>query len=606
MHVNNKQLFVFFALLLLSIMNSSGQNKVPLLERKVSLDAENTAVESVLQQIGETGNFTFSYAPSVIKGLEPVSIKARNLSVRDVLNSLFDGAISFKEKGNHIILIRKEEKKQVEEASWFIISGYIKDNDGSEIPEVSIFDKKSRESTISNKYGFFNLKIDGKQKDKQLILSINKVQYKDTIVYVKQTGNSVINITLYPKQAPQSSVDSIAIRDSTLRADQMAFINFLLSQESQVNARNIKDTIYEKYQVSLIPYIGTNMRLSGNTVNDYSFNVFGGYSMGTRKVELAGLFNIDRDSVKYLQMAGLLNFNGGHVEGVQAAGITNVNLKSVNGVELAGLLNVNIDSIEGVQMAGLLNVSLEPVNGFQGAGLLNANISKNSSAVQAAGLLNVSTGNLSGAQIASVMNVGVNKVKGIQISSLFNYARNIEGTQIGFLNISDSCTGVPFGIISYSHRGYHQFEISADEFYPINVALRTGVHALYNIVSAGMKLDSLEDIQWYFGYGLGSSLKLGKNWRLNFDATVNQPLHGNILNYFSPISKLNIMAEKRFSKYFSIAAGPSLNYFIYKSKDDYLQSLAENIPSSVISSGTHPNNYKDKLWVGGKIALRFF
>lgn len=606
MNVNSRLFFVSSIFLLLSIFNSSAQNKTPLLERKVSIRADKTAVEVILQQIAEEGNFTFSYAPQVLSGMEATSIVAGNQSVRDVLNKLFNGNINYKEKGNHIILTRKEIKKQKEETGWFVISGYIKADDGSEIPEVSIFDKKSRESTISNKYGFFNLKIDGKHKNQDLILSVNKVQYKDTIVFVKQTGNSIINITLYPEEVTPAAVDSSARLDSILKADQMAFINFLLSQESQVNTRNIKDTIYQKYQVSLIPYIGTNLRLSGNTINDYSLNILGGYSMGTRKIELGGLFNINRDSVKYLQMAGLFNFDGGHVEGVQLAGLANVNLKSVNGAELSGLLNVNLDSMQGVQLAGLLNVNLEHVNGIQGAGLLNANLAKNSSAIQVSGLLNVATGNLSGLQVASLMNVGVKKVQGVQISGLLNYARSIEGTQIGFLNISDSCSGIPFGILSYVHRGYHQFEISTDEFYPLNISLRTGVRALYNIVSVGMKLDSLEEIQWYFGYGLGSAVNLGKKWQLNVDVTMNQPIHGNTLNYFSPLSKLNLSVEKRFSKYFSIAAGPSLNYFVYKSTDDYLQSLSEDVPSTFISSTERPNNYAEKIWLGGKVALRFF
>ena len=35
--------------------------------------------------------------------------------------------------------------------------------------------------------------------------------------------------------------------------------------------------------------------------------------MGTRKLEVAGLFNIDRDSVSSAQLAGLFNMTGGPV-----------------------------------------------------------------------------------------------------------------------------------------------------------------------------------------------------------------------------------------------------------------------------------------------------
>ena len=103
-----------------------------------------------------------------------------------------------------------------------------------------------------------------------------------------------------------------------------------------------------------------------------------------------------------------------------------------------------------------------------------------------------------------------------------------------------------------------QLEVSTNETFPLNVALRTGVRSFYNIVEAGMRFDS--DIPvWYFGYGIGTAANMGKKWQVDFDLTMSQPLQGNELNYFNPLTKLNVTFEKRFSKYFSLAAGPSLN-----------------------------------------------
>lgn len=605
MFANSNYFFWVLIFCLLIAKNSGAQSKIPLLERKISIQLNNEPIDLVLQKISSEIGFSFSYTPQVINDYSATSIKAVNKSVREVLNSLFDGKVNYKEKGNHIILVRSETKKQEQKRSSFIITGYIKSEDGSEISEASIFDKKSRASTITNKYGFFNLKID-KHLDQQIILSVNKAQYKDTIVYVRQTGNSIINITLFPEELKVEPIDSLAIMDSLLHADQMAFINFLISQEAKVNTKNIKDTLHQKYQVSLIPYIGTNARLSGNTINDYSLNIFGGYSMGTRKVELGGFFNVNRDTVRYLQMAGLFNFNGGYVEGVQASGLINANMDPVNGVELAGLVNFNSDTVEGVQLAGLLNVNLKPISGVQGAGLLNVLYAKESSVAQVAGLMNASLGNASGIQVSGLLNICAKEFEGVQATGLVNYATRINGSQIGILNISDTCSGIPIGFLSYVNKGYHQLEISTDELYPINISIRTGVRSFYNILSAGMLLDSLEDIQWYFGYGIGTALNIGKKWQLNLDVNMNQPLHGNILNSFAPLSKLNVTVEKRFSKYFSIAAGPCLNYLVYNDSDDYLQSLASEIPSTLKSTSRFSNNYLSKTWLGGKIALRFF
>jgi hypothetical protein len=604
MLAKNKFLITFIYFILFFVFYSSGQKNAPLLERKVSFEMSNESAENVLQAIAKQNNFTFSYVPQVIADKKPVTMRVTNKTVREVLDQLFDGQVSFKEKGNHIILFRKDAKKN-EEESLFIITGYVKDSNGNEITQASIFEKQSRESTISNKYGFYKLEIESKNKEKAIALFVNKFSYKDTVIYVRQTGKSIINITLFPDAREISGIDSTAIYDSLLRVDQLAFVNFLLSQEAKVNAKNITDTIYRKFQISFVPYLGSNLRLSGNTVNDFSLNVLGGYSMGTKKLELAGLFNIDRDSVKYFQGAGLFNITGGPVSGVQMGGLANANLKAVNGLEFAGLVNLNFDSMRGGQFSGLVNVNLKPVTGFQGAGLLNVNIAETYS-TQCAGLINISNGNSSGAQIAGLINVSVKDFSGVQISGLINYAKSIHGAQIGFLNISDSCSGVPIGFLSYVHKGYHQLEISANEIYPLNVSLRTGVRSLYNILSAGMKFDSLADMQWYFGYGLGTAMNLGKKWQLDFDITMNQPLKGNKIPNFSPLSILNITAEKRLSKYFTIAAGPSFNYFVYKSNDVYPQSFASNAPTTVISTSKFSKNYLSKAWIGGKIAFRFF
>ncbi len=603
MAARNKYSIFLFIFLFCFCSTSFGQGNTPLLEKRVTIRQVNQSTENILQAIEKEGNFTFSYSPPVLQNQGNKTIQSVNKPIREILDKLFEGQLNYKERGNHIILTKNDVRRTEEEPSLFIISGYVTDSSGKEITEASIYDKKSNQSTISNKYGFYKLQIENKFKKQAVALNINKSNYKDTVIYVKQSGKSILNVTLYPDDI-NTVIDSAAYRDSLLEADRMAFINFLLSQEAEANTKNIKDTLHEEFQVSLIPYIGSNMRLSGNTINDYSLNILGGYSMGTRKAEVAGLFNIDRDSVSQFQAAGLANVVGGPVTGVQIGGLANVNLKTMEGAEFAGLVNFNKDTMQGAQFAGLVNVNLKHVSGFQAAGLINSNITTSTS-TQIAGLVNHSTKLSSGVQIAGLVNSSVAEFNGVQISGLVNYAKTIHGTQIGFLNVSDSISGVPVGFLSYVHRGYHQVEISANELYPVNLSFRTGVWQFYNIFSAGMMLDSLQSIEWYFGYGVGSAVNLGRKWQMNFDLTMNQPLRGNELEYFSPLTKLNITVEKRFSKYFSIAAGPSVNYLVFDQSDDYIPQLIDDVPTHVQSS-TFSNEYPARGWIGGKIAVRFF
>jgi hypothetical protein len=320
MAANRILLSVLFLLTVCIIRNSSAQTSIPKLERKVNISSTNKLPSEILKNIEEQGNFTFSYDPRVIGEQKPVSIQAKNKSVREVLDQLFSGKISYKEKGNHIILVNVVAKP--EDQQYFIITGYVKDGiTGTEVPEASIFDKKSRESAISDQYGYFKIRVDSKQRDQVLSLSVNKVNYTDTLIYVRQKGNTIVNIIIYP-EIKSVVVDSNAIRDSLLAVDQLAMINMILSDEAQANTKNIKDTLYSKFQISFLPFLGSNMELSGNTVNDFSLNILAGYSMGTRKFEVGGLVNVDRDSVRHFQLAGLSNVVGGPVRGFQAAGLS--------------------------------------------------------------------------------------------------------------------------------------------------------------------------------------------------------------------------------------------------------------------------------------------
>jgi hypothetical protein len=280
-------------------------------------------------------------------------------------------------------------------------------------------------------------------------------------------------------------------------------------------------------------------------------------------------------------------------------------MKPVHGCQVAGLINNNIDTSHAAEFAGLLNVNLKTTTGFQAAGLMNLTI-KNSGSAQIAGLTNIGIENVKGSQIAGLLNVAVKEIHGAQISGLVNYAKNVHGTQIGFLNVADSVSGVPVGFMSLVRSGYHELEVSADETFPLSVSFRTGVRSFYNIISAGIKTLKEPDNVWYFGYGVGSAINLGRKWDLNLDLTMNQPLIGNQLDYFNPLTRLNVTVEKRFSKYFSIAAGPTLNVYFVNTTDPQFESVFKELPPSQVLYSSVSGDYKQTRWIGGKVALRFF
>ncbi|GAB3233670.1 hypothetical protein J0A67_20945 [Algoriphagus aestuariicola] len=350
--------------------------------------------------------------------------------------------------------------------------------------------------------------------------------------------------------------------------------------------KDLSDTTSIGFQFSFVPYVGTNGMYSGNMVNDYSFNLLGGYSAGTRKLEMAGLFNINRGDMTGVQLAGLFNQVGGKVAGVQLAGLFNSNLDSVEGVQLAGLTNFSTGPIDGVQLAGVMNFSPKKVDG-----------------VQVAGVVNFTASALEGTQVAGVLNFAAREVKGSQVATV-NFANKVNGFQLGVFNYSDSISGVPVGVFSFVRAGYHSIELSVNEVLPLNLAFRTGKREFYNIFFAGLRPESNEQVTWSFGYGLGTSPKLGKKTYLNIEISSEQLSQGG-MHALNLINRGYIGAEFKATKNFAIFAGPTANFRVYDTSYAFHPELFTYTNTKIHNDVYHPEDLGSQFWWGFKAGFRF-
>jgi len=203
-----------------------------------------------------------------------------------------------------------------------------------------------------------------------------------------------------------------------------------------------------------------------------------------------------------------------------------------------------------------------------------------------------------------LLNVTTKPVLGSQISGLVNVGLKVKGFQLGFLNVSDTLSGVPFGFLSFSYRGYHPIEISADEIFPVNLSWRTGVRSFYNIFSAGMKVNDFSFPLWHFGYGIGTSARLGKTWWLNIDLTTQQIVQGDSFEEMNLLSKLNLTVDKSLTKKLAIAMGPTFNFYTSNVTVPYYESVYSKLPPYTFQDVTYDNDLNIKTWIGGKVALR--
>lgn len=351
--------------------------------------------------------------------------------------------------------------------------------------------------------------------------------------------------------------------------------------------QNPAETTYSKFQFAFVPYVGTNGTNSGNVVNDYSYNLLGGISAGTNKLEIGGLFNINRSHMSGVQLAGWFNQVGGKVDGVQLAGLFNSNLDSVKGVQLAGLANFTTGPVDGVQLAGLMNFSAKSVQG-----------------VQLAGIMNFSAADVEGSQISGILNFTANDLHGSQVGFV-NFAQKVKGFQLGFLNYSDSISGIPVGFLSFVRSGYHTLELSTNENLPLNLAFRTGKREFYNIFFAGIRPTGPEPVTWSYGYGLGTSPRLGKKTYLNIEISAEQLNQGKV-EALNLINRFYVGGELQLTNGLAIFGGPTFNFRVYDTSFAFHPDLFSYSNPIIRHERYHPEDLGSQLWWGFKAGIRFF
>ena len=634
------------------------QNQVPsALERIVSVNIYNEPAKGMLDLIGKQTNVVFSYSPKVLENRPPITLEAEKQSIRLVLFTAFGETVKMKSRGKYIILTdNRDELKQPFGDKPQVIEGYITNpKTGEAVSNATVYDQKLLLSAVTDEYGYFKVEVPYGELSKQL--QVKKQGFADTTI-VPTSNSSFVLLKL-----PATALDHL--KDISKKGETFitkTFPKWLLSDRQKTNSLNVGDTIYRNWQVSLLPYIGTNRQLSGNVVNKYSYNIFAGYSMGVRVMEVSSGVNIVRGDARYF-MAGGANYVGGHMKGVQLANVFN-RTQSVNGVQAAGLFNYVAGNVQGVQLAGVFNHTVQTLTGTQVSGVLNkadtaigtqvsgvlcrarflngtqasgvANIAKGTAKPgQVAGVVNYIDGSISGVQLAGVANtakqvVGMqasgvanraetirgaqlsgiynqaDTVIGIQSSGIINRTKVLKGAQFGLVNLTDSGDGVAFGLFCYNKKGIHQLEVAADELFYTNITFRTGSRRFHNLLTVGVRPDNLgSHTLWTYGYGFGTSLSLYKGMMLDADLYSNNVIAGGNASDENQLYRIYLGFDKRIGRKTSLAFGITTNLFTYK--DTPLNNgkmLSDAVPYTLWNKmGDDGRTFCG--WIGGRVAIRF-
>lgn len=597
-------------ILLLVLLGSFAVAQTRYLARRVTLDLPNCSLEVALKEIGKAGAFRFSYDADLIPENRQITLKATDASVSALLKEMLGKDVRPKEVGNHVILLRNRAREK-QPFPDIVVTGRILDGtDRRPLKDATVYETEKQRSAVSGANGIYKLLIPTGRK--VYSLTFCKTGYADTVIFINQAAERRLDVILWPVEAGLSRMNPLGASIAIAGTDSLGLVKWLVPREAMVNSQNLEVRTSRTFQASIIPYIGTNWRITGSITNRFSLNLLAGYTGGLDGVEVGGLLNIDRRDISGVQIGGLGNIVGGVGSGWQIGGLFNYDLGRFRGVQIGGLMNYVPDTISGVQIGGLTNIVTGRIKGVQLAGLTNI-VTRSCDGWQVSGLLNLTikdvrqaqiTGlvnyghNVDGFQLAGLVNIARNHNDGVQIAGLVNYATIVNGLQLGLINISNTVEkGVPIGLFSYVQQGYHLFELSGNEIFYGNVAFKSGTRAFYNFIQVGMG----SDYKLQGSYGIGTIFTLKKKWSMNIDASAGFVYHPTDTIYHGLLLKFNPAVEYRFAKHFAIFLGPAYNCFVFSKGEP---SATPRGLSTYDFYFTSTENASIQMWLGGVVGIR--
>jgi len=489
-------------------------------------------IGKVLQDLSKTGRFRFAYNNHTIPSDSLVTLKGYSGSLFILLTRMLGSNYEFKDVDGYVVLRHAPNRLSItaevlmNPGNEVVVKGHVSDNSSRiPLPNASVYEKNLLISALTDADGDFEIRL--KSATGSFALTASKESYRDTSVFL------LSEVKVYPRAVDTKY--TYYPEGSGKRLESNRFARLFISSKQYIQGLNLGNYFAtSSYQISLTPGLSSHGMYNSQVIDQVSFNILGGYTAGINGMEAAGLFNINRKDMKYVQIAGAFNLVGGNVSGLQFAGVYNNVFKNASGVQIAGCVNAD-STASGLQIAGLMNHTKGKSTGMQFAGLFNS--SAEAKGLQLAGLSNLSAGKA-----------------GSQVAMLFNAAKKVKGFQLAVLvNVADS-SDYPIGIINLIKTGEKSIAVSSDESLLTHIDLRTGGRVLYGLVGTAFKFNARP--VYAFDLGIGAHLIHGTKFSLDGEYVNQQVLNSGKTLYQT--NGLKLFPGYRFTRTLRVFAGPSV------------------------------------------------
>lgn len=169
------------------------------LEKTISVSAENRILRGVLSDIEKSAQVKFSFNPKSIPVNSKVSVDFQQMKLGDVLNHLLEPLeVVYQVSGEYIILSKSRLSSEVSDASSVNVSvarnitGVVRDETNSPLPGVNVLEKGTMNGTTTDADGRFSLSVSGDES----VLVLSFIGYATQEVTVGT--QTAFNISLVP------------------------------------------------------------------------------------------------------------------------------------------------------------------------------------------------------------------------------------------------------------------------------------------------------------------------------------------------------------------------------------------------------------------------
>lgn len=377
-----KKSFNYYGFVLLFCFAWNKASAQSLLDRSISITADQKKLGAILKKIGEKGNFYFSYNGRLVPQDSLISLAIKNQPISTVLKQLFKDKYTFEERKNyviikvalrHLVLLNTD---LTTEQNTYSVSGIVADEQtGERLMNTSVYEKQQLASALTDEHGYFRLKFKMAVPG-PITVTASKRLYRDTTLHLLQP-------VLINSRNDRSAYDRA--NDQTKSVERTGLGRLFISTKQMIQSMNIPDFFASRpYQISITPGLSTHGMFSPQVVNKFSLNLVGGYTAEVDGLEIGGLFNINKRDARYLQLAGIFNLAGGNATGLQLAGAHNRALDTVRGAQLSLFTNNAGAQLSGLQLSALHNQTHQ-LKGLQ-IGLVNVADTSHGASL---GLLNI-------------------------------------------------------------------------------------------------------------------------------------------------------------------------------------------------------------------------